>query len=86
MFESVTSLQELNLARVNAVQAGVDRIQINSAYNLKKKELLSRQLPYKQIPITRPSYTEEELVIYIPYGGKSLKNNTLELTKQGFLC
>lgn len=86
MFESANSLQELNQARIKAVQSGIDRIQINIAYNAKKKELLSKQIPFKKIPIYRPTHVDVTPIIYLPFAGKSQKKNTIELTEGGFLC
>lgn len=84
MFENCMSLKELNMARVQACSSGVPIVEVNNAYNNRKKELLASNVVFTQVnvipvKITKPDCYTATLV----YRGQSRRLGVIDITKDG---
>lgn len=86
LFETCTTLGELNAARIKAVNDGGDIVEVNNAYNAAKTKMLesTRSFGIKLTPIV---VKPREVVQYcgIRVCGRSDEVGVIKLTKNGFL-
>lgn len=85
MFEECNSLAELNAARVKAMTAGNEPVQVNNAYNERRKQILAQRRNYLTIQFKQIIVEAGSPFCSIPIAGRSQKLNTIALTDTGFL-
>ena len=84
MFEECKTLTELNAARVKKCSEGVPIVEVNNAYNARKKELLSSNINYKTIStIKLQMKTDEACYATLVYAGEALQPGTISITPKG---
>lgn len=86
MFESCSSLADLNAARAMATQEeGCDLIAINNSYNKRRQEILEQRKPF--VVLSPIVVQPREAIPYcgVPVCGPSVKVGCITLTKEGFL-
>lgn len=85
MFDDCNTLAELNAARIQYVSKGVNLLDVNNAYNIRRQEILNSRSRYiKLTPITA---TPREVTLYcgVPVAGRSKEKGVIKFTKEGFL-
>lgn len=64
MFEGVSSVEELNKERVEALRRGVTPLEANKAYAKRKAEIMSGQArPFKRLVFESPEPAESGVII-----------------------
>lgn len=86
MFESITSLSDLNRERKRLVREGMPIPQVNSAYNQAKRKLREEVNKFRKIASYRENY-EDEISFYnilgVQKGAPAV--NEIHLTSGGIL-
>lgn len=86
MFKDCENLLQLNKKRIELMhEENANIIEINKAYQERKKELQVTVLPYKKINFVRPVLTNHAPYVVIPYAGEAEKAGTLVYTEKGFV-
>ena len=84
MFEKCTTLRELNAARVEEAAKGTNIVEVNNAYNARKKELMNSSVNYTRVETIPVNIeTESQYLASLVYKGPSTKPGTIEITPQG---
>lgn len=85
MFKECKTLAELNAKRIQATTQGIDLVEVNNAYNIRRQEILTARKPFVQvIPIVvKPK--EAQQFCGVPVVGRTNKVGCIELTDKGFL-
>lgn len=84
MFEECKTLTELNQARVQKCSEGVPIVEVNNAYNNRKKELLSSNISFKRIntvPVKVPVI--EHCFARLVFAGESDIPGLIRITPEG---
>lgn len=84
MFDDCTTLQELNVRRIQLSQTN-DITEVNNAYNKRRVEILQSRVNFTKV---NPVYVEIPTPIKysgIPIAGRSDEVGTIKITKAGFL-
>ncbi len=87
MFDNCTTLAELNASRIQAVQAGGNIVDINNAFNARRKDIINKESnngSYTKLKVIK--VTPDETVNYcgVPVAGRSSKIGVIQFTPQGF--
>lgn len=85
MFENCTTLLELSKARFEYVKSmHYDLVDINRAYNEKKKEIMKNAPKFKRLVAIRP-VVDDIMYCGIAYAGENPRELTMTFTEKGFL-
>ena len=85
MFENITTLRDLNAARIQAAsEPGADLITINNEYNAARQRIVTERKPYTQCKTIVVKARECALHRSIPLAGHCPYPGTIELTMKGF--
>lgn len=84
MFENCMSLKELNMARVQACAEGTPIVEVNNAYNQRKKELMASSVSFTRVNTVPVTINKPEgYIATLVYRGQSTKPGVIEITKEG---
>lgn len=86
MFENCNTLVELNIARSKLTVSDESIVEVNNAYNKRRREILAKPKNYKQISLIPLQVSEPQMFVGIPYAGESPKAGYISLTEKGFLA
>lgn len=86
MFEECTTLVELNIARSKLSVSEDSIVEVNNAYNKRRKEILSKPKAFSQVTLTPICIDELTTYVGIPYAGTSPKAGTIIMNEKGFLA
>lgn len=84
MFESCTTLAELNAARIQAA-SDTDIITVNNAYNARRAEILQARANFTRITPVFVTIPEPVKYSGVPVAGYSQEEGVIKLTPAGFL-
>lgn len=85
MFENCKDLAELNQQRQHLMRSGVPPIEVNSAYNKAKRELLQKAQQYRRIPTFSDSGGKAELHYALPILSVDGRRNEIVITERGVI-
>lgn len=77
MFESCTTLYDLNNERITRIRGGENPSDINKAFNQRKKELLQSRPMYSQVPYFPGKVPIKLPMTYLMVAGTSGDANTV---------
>lgn len=84
MFSDCSTIQELNAKRISMLKSDISHIEINRAFNIKRREILESSKTFKRL--TKMVPTPHQPVIYngCYYKSASNKPNTIIFSEGGF--
>ena len=85
MFENCKDLAELNQQRQHLMRSRVPPIEVNSAYNKAKRELLQKAQQYRRIPTFSDSGCKAELHYALPILSVDGRRNEIVITERGVI-
>lgn len=84
MFSNCNTLKELNIARVQKCSDGVPIVEVNNAYNARKKEIMAGNVHYTKVPYVKlPVNPSADYLATLLYKGPSSDKGVIKITPEG---
>lgn len=85
MFETCSSLEELNRERQRLIRSGAEPMKVNAAYNRSKKRMLDEAPSYRKIPTYTGVARSDGVYTPFPFIAGRCQQNEIIITEEGVL-